>query len=66
MKSRQTQLIFLPFLLATQRNNKYGGRKKQEKKEKSGGYNGESRGGPPLLNTDFDTYVSKSVLSYSH
>ena len=51
MKSRQTQLIFLPFLLATQRNNKYGGRKKQEKKEKGGGYNGESRGVSPYALT---------------
>jgi len=40
---------------------------KQGEERKSGGYNGGVKGGsPPLLNTDFDTYVSKSVLSYSH
>ncbi len=40
--------------------------KKQKKKDKVVATMGSQGGCPPLPNTDFDTYVSKSVLGYSH
>jgi hypothetical protein len=67
MKSRQRQLVFsLLFLWLRKETTSKERENKQEKKEKVAATTGSQGGCPPLLNTDFDTYVSKSVLSYSH